>query len=79
MADEVLEHVDLGEYIASNVFSLEEFEELNGENIHGPLGILDDVLTYILRYMCYLEICEALSSTGCSEPASATRLVLGFY
>lgn len=54
MADEVIEHVDLGEYITSNVFSLEEFEELHGENIHGPLGILDDVLTYILRCICCL-------------------------
>jgi len=55
VADEVIEHVDLGEYIASNVFSLEEFEELHGENIHGPLGVLDDVLTYILRCICLLK------------------------
>lgn len=56
VADEVIEHVDLGEYITSNVFSLEEFEELHGENIHGPLGILDDVLTYILRCICLLSL-----------------------
>lgn len=55
VADEVLEHVDLAEYIASNVFSLEEFEELHGENMHGPLGVLDDVLSYILRYICLLS------------------------
>lgn len=32
----VLEHVDLGEYLVSNVFSLEEFEELMEETGMGP-------------------------------------------
>ena len=36
MADRVLQHVDLGEYLVSNVFSLEDFEELMEETDMGP-------------------------------------------
>jgi hypothetical protein len=36
VADRVLEHVDLGEYVVSIVFSLEEFEELMEEPDMGP-------------------------------------------
>lgn len=48
---EALQHVNLGQYFASNVFSLKEYEEKMGEKSEfGSLGSLDDVLTHILRW-----------------------------
>lgn len=45
-----MQHVNLGQYVASNVFSLKEFGEKMGGNYEfGSFGALDDVLTHILR------------------------------
>jgi len=44
--------VNLGQYLASNVFSLKEFrEKMGGNNEFGTLGALEDVLAHILRYV----------------------------
>ncbi|KAG0606642.1 hypothetical protein M758_9G157700 [Ceratodon purpureus] len=48
---EALQHVNLGQYIESEVYSLKEFREKMGENnAFGTLGSLDDVLSHILRW-----------------------------
>lgn len=47
-----MEHVNLGQYLASNVFSLMEFKKkMGGKDEDGTLGALFYALAHLLRYV----------------------------
>lgn len=48
---QALQHVNIGQYLALNVFSLKEFiEKIGGNNELGTLEELDDVYTHLVRW-----------------------------